>query len=158
ALVWSREPGSREDQLRLVGLVWRLWWVRGEFAEGRKWLESALERGVDADQHLRALALKGAAGLAWAQSDFDRAEELAEAASTLFGELGDLTEQSGALNILGHVALSRGTFEKARRYFERTRVLAERPADVALAALNLGTTAHLAGDFGEGERLYEAAR
>jgi len=158
ALSWSRDDGTPEDQLTLVGFLWRLWWVRGEFAEGRTWLESALERGADADPHLRGLALKGAAGLAWAQGDFDRAEELAEAANTLFGEIGDAGEQHGAVNILGHVALGRGRYAEARQHFERTRVLAERPADEALALLNLGSAAQLAGDFDEGERLYEEAR
>lgn len=162
ALAWSRDAGSAEDQLRLAGLAWRLWWVRGAFAEGREWLESALARDPNADAHLRALALEGAAGLAWAHGDF-AAMAVAHQAQTLFRQVGDERGELGAHTILGHLALSTGRPEDARPHFERTRELAERAveagsprgrADLALAVLNLASTAHVAGELGQGELLY----
>jgi tetratricopeptide (TPR) repeat protein len=158
ALGWTRDEGTPEDELRIAAVAWRLWWVRGEFAAGRAWLESALERGADSDPVVRAAAMKGAAGLAWAHGDDDRAGELAEAARLIYVSADDPEGEVGANTILGHVALTRGRYDDARRYFERTRLLAPRATDVALAALNLGSVAHLAGDLDEGERLYEEAR
>jgi predicted ATPase/DNA-binding SARP family transcriptional activator len=158
ALGWSRDEGTADDQLRLVDLIWRLWWVRGEFAEGRRWLESALERGADADARLRAPALKGAAGLAWAHGDNDSAEQLAGEARSLYLAAGDVDGEAGSTIILGHVAINRGRYDDARRYFERVRLLALQPVDSALAALNLGSVAHMAGNIAEAERHYAEAR
>jgi predicted ATPase/DNA-binding SARP family transcriptional activator len=157
ALAWGRDEGTPDDQLRLAELVWRLWWVRGEFADGREWLESALERGADSDPGLRARALEGAAGLAWAHGDDERAHELADASRALYVELGDPREL-GALTILGHVAINRGRYDEAKRLFERTRAIGQRPVDVALSVLNLGSVAQMGGELDESERLYEEAR
>jgi tetratricopeptide (TPR) repeat protein len=95
--------------------------------------------------------------LAWAHGDDDRAEECADAARGLLAELG-APDELGAVTILGHVAINRGRYDEARRHFERTLELALRPVDVALGTLNLGSVAHMAGDFEEGARLYEEAR
>jgi predicted ATPase len=57
ALEWSRDTTEPELMLRIVGAIWRYWWVRGDFSEGRAWLAIALERGRDLDAQLRAVAL-----------------------------------------------------------------------------------------------------
>ena len=167
ALVWSRERGTPNDQLRLSELTWRLWWVRGDFGEGREWLETAIERGTDADRALRARALEGAAGLAWAHGDDDRAAGHAEEAQRLYAQVADERGELATSTILGHVSINRGLYDVARRHFERTRVLAERRisqgleqrgrTELALAVLNLGSTAHMAGDEERAARLYEEA-
>jgi predicted ATPase len=166
ALVWSRQAGSAEEQLRLAGLAWRLWWVRGTFVEGREWLDGALARDPRADPRLRALALEGAAGLAWASGDFD-GMAVAHEARALFVQAGDERGELGTNTILGHLALSTGQYADARPLFERTRELAQRaidagstraPADLALAVLNLATTAQLMGDVDGGELFYLEAR
>jgi predicted ATPase/DNA-binding SARP family transcriptional activator len=166
ALVWSREEGTAEDQLMLAALIWRLWWVKGAFAEGRQWLESALVRGPDADPRLRAPAFEGAAGLAWAHGDNANAEQYGEEARRLYAEIGDARGEGRTMTTLGHVALTQSRFDLARERFEHTRDLAGRllgtekraESSLALAVLNLGSVAHLAGDLEEGARLYDEAR
>ena len=125
ALTWSRDGGEPEWLLRLVGGVWRFWWVNGDLDEGSTWLETALERDRGSDPALRAEALEGAAGLAWAKGDLERAREHAEAALPLFTAAGDHRGEQAALIVLGHVALARGQYARARSLFERSRQLAE---------------------------------
>src|SRR5262249_27471927 len=120
-----------------------------------------------------ARALHGAAGLAWAHGDYDRAVQCAEQAQRLFTEVGDTRGELGTSTVLGHVALTRGLYDVAREHFEWTRVLSEPEVthgqsqrgrtDLALPVLNLGSTAEMAGDektavllYGEARERYEA--
>jgi hypothetical protein len=157
ALVWSRDEGSPEDQLDLAQLIWRFWWVRGSFAEGREWLGTAIEHGPQADSNLRALAMEGDAGLAWAHGDTERAEEVAEEARDLFVQTGDKHGELRTTTILGHIALTLNQPALAAERFERTRVGAEQPVAVALATLNLGSAAQMAGELDRAQRFYTEA-
>ena len=161
ALVWSRDTGEAELLLRLAKAIWRFWWISGDLSEGRAWLETALARGADVDPALRAEALEGAAGLAWAQGDMEPARIHAEAALGIFTAAGDSRGQMAALTVLGHVALAREEFRTAKSLFERSRRLAAGhglSADVAVSTHNLGSVAFAEGDLEQAAGLYEAAR
>ena len=163
ALAWSRDAGEPEHLLRLAKAMWIFWWVRGDLSEGRAWLEDALERGVGLDPGLRAHALEGAAGLAWAGGDLARASELAQTARPLFAALGDRRGESASLIVLGHVAIARQDLRTAESLFERSRNLAEevdeefRGGFVAVATHNLGSVALGEGDLERAASRYEAA-
>ena len=45
ALTWSRDAGEPEWLLRLVGGVWRFWWVNGDLDEGSSWLDDGARAG-----------------------------------------------------------------------------------------------------------------
>jgi non-specific serine/threonine protein kinase len=161
ALAWSRDAGEPEWLLRLASGVWRFWWVNGDLGEGISWLETALERDSSAGPGLRAEALEGAAGLAWAQGDLVRAREHAVAALPLFAAAGDHRGEQAALIVLGHVALAREQYADARSAFERSRELAERlgpGSNVALAHHNLASVAYGEHELERAARLYERAR
>ncbi len=128
ALVWSREAGAADLLLRLTTAVWRFWWISGALSEGRDWLEIALRESAGSEPGLRAEALEGAAGLAWAAGDLDRAQRQAEAALAAYAGAGDSRGERAALIVLGHVALARGRFRTAESRFERSRRLAEAEA------------------------------
>src|SRR5205814_53077 len=78
ALEWLLESGDRALGLRFAAALWEFWWVRGYLAEGRRWLDKALEKGADQPAELRARALHAAASLANRQGDYERAAALSE--------------------------------------------------------------------------------
>ncbi len=157
ALEWSRDSGDGAELMRLATAVWRFWWINGDLSEGRAWLDTALEHGPDLAPALRARALEGAAGLAWAHGALERARELAQAALPLFAAADDRRGEVSSLIVLGHVALAREEFRAAEGLFERARELAEQdrlPSSVAVAVHNLGSVAFGEGDLERAERLY----
>ncbi len=161
ALVWSRDAAEPERLLRLAAGVWRFWWVNGDLREGISWLETALERDRSAGPGLRAEALEGLAGLAWAQGDLVRAREHAAAALPLFTAIGDHRGEQAALIVLGHVALAREQYADARSAFVRSLELAERfgpSSNVALAHHNLASVAYGEHELARAARLYARAR
>src|SRR5262249_9573696 len=73
ALEWS--AGSEPDAgLRLAGAIWRFWYVRSHFGEGRRHLEGTLSAATPGSRTAyRALALNGAGVLANQLGDLDSA-------------------------------------------------------------------------------------
>jgi predicted ATPase/DNA-binding SARP family transcriptional activator len=153
ALTWSWDEGDSGWLLRLAVGVWRFWWVNGELEEGRTWLETALERDRGDDPRLRAEALEGAAGLAWATGDLERAREHADEALPAFAAAQDHRGEGAALIVLGHVALAREEYSRARSLFERSRQLAEQDGHRSVVA----TVDHNLGSVAYGERHLEGA-
>ena len=91
-LAWSRqasEGSDRELGLRLAGALLFFWNLRGEVSEGLDWLEALLARSEGAAPAARALALYGAAELAWLAGQAPLAVERAEQSEALFRSLGD---------------------------------------------------------------------
>ena len=161
ALTWSRDEGEPEWLLRLVNGVWRFWWVSGDLDEGTTWLETALERAHGADPALRAAALEGAAGLAWAQGDLEGAHAHAESALPLFTDIGDRRGEQAALIVLGLVALARRQYAPARSAFERCRQLAEQHGPRSILATvhhNLASVAYGERDLAGATARYRQAR
>ena len=161
ALTWSRDEGEPDWLLRLVSGVWRFWWVNGDLDEGSTWLETALEQSHGADPALRAAALEGAAGLAWARGDLARARDHAESALPLFTDIGDRRGEQAALIVLGLVALARRQYARGRSAFERCRRLAEQHgprSTLAVAHHNLASVAYGERDLARAATLYRQAR
>jgi len=161
ALTWSRDEGDSEGLLRLASGAWRFWWVTGDLDEGSAWLATALERDRGDDPALRAAALEGAAGLAWAKGDLERAREHAESALPLFTGAGDRRGEEAALIVLGLVALARGQYARGRSAFERCRQLAEQHVHrsmLAMAHHNLASVAYGERDLAGATRSYLQAR
>ena len=48
AISWSLERRKAQDAARLGWALWLFWWIRGHFAEGRRWMEQALSAEGDA--------------------------------------------------------------------------------------------------------------
>ena len=113
ALAWARDADQPRHLLRLAGGLWWFWWLRGDFGEGRTWLEIALDHGGSEEPALRALVMEGAAGLAWAQGDLDSATDLAATARPVFAALGDRRGEATCTNILGLVANARQDYRAA---------------------------------------------
>ena len=76
AHAWSLEPGDEEERarlrLRLPAALWRFWGGR-RFEEGKRWLQSALEKDTGGFPAVRAQALDGLGFILTFQHEFGRA-------------------------------------------------------------------------------------
>jgi predicted ATPase len=151
ALRWFLDGGEPEAALRLGCSLGRFWYVRGDLAEGRRWLEEALDsRGVDPVERARALRI--AAMLASYVGDLDRAEALGGEGLATSRELGDERGMAGSLAALGLAARSKGRYAESRRAYEESvailRGLGE-TSQLAEVLARLSTSVLQAGDFPE---------
>ena len=89
AMEWATTGHDTEAGLRIAGAVWRFWFIRGHFVEGRKWLETLARGSEHVPPAIRAKALQGAGSLAvFGQSDFVAGERLQRQALALWREVG----------------------------------------------------------------------
>jgi predicted ATPase/class 3 adenylate cyclase len=150
ALEWSREEaGGAEPGLRLAGLLWKFWELRGHVGEGRRWLESALLRREEAPPPARGLPLQGAGNLARDEGDLTRARELYEESLGLLREMGHTRGVANALINLGNVALDEGGYDRAAALYEESLALLRGlgyPPGIALALNNLARVTRCRGD------------
>ena len=150
--------GDADTELRLVGALWRFWWLRGALAEGRGRLERAIGHGRDAAPRLVAQACRGASGLAWSQGDHAGARELAERGLEAASVSGEGAVELACHTVLGLIARDEGDFDRARSHLEQSSAMAAalgRDADVMVAKMNLGSVAFDAGDHNAAVPLWE---
>jgi ATP/maltotriose-dependent transcriptional regulator MalT len=165
ALQWSLDQTgdeeampNREMALRLGGALRRFWLVRGNWSEGRTFLERALAGGEGTVTSSRAKALKAAAGLTVYQADTDRGEALCQESLTLCRELGDTEGVAYALYLLGYVAWLRSNLAAARSLLEEALVLWKEAGDkdgIAYALFDLASLSALQGAYARARVLYE---
>jgi tetratricopeptide (TPR) repeat protein len=158
ALRWASERGLGERGLRLAGALWRFWWMRGYFSEGRGWLEAALASGGPATPLARARALNGAGILAESQSDLAQAMALHEEALAWRRALGDKQGIATSLNNLGNVAYWQGRYAAAATLYGESldlfRELGHKTGIVRTLG-NLGNVAYGQGDYTRAAALQE---
>jgi predicted ATPase/DNA-binding SARP family transcriptional activator len=167
ALRWCRRSGDDMLQLRLAGSLRRLWLLTGRAAEGRLWLEEALEKTADVRSELRAKTLLGASSIARMQGDYDAAQRHGLAAYDLYSELDDTACTARALSNLAGIAACTGDRERAVELFEQGIELLREVGDtwgLAVSLTNLADLMLVDGDaeraaalFEQGLELYRAA-
>lgn len=96
----------------LAGALWRFFWLRGYFSEGRRWLEQALALS-DEPTADRARVLVGLGVLARLQADYGEAEKHLEAAQALTDQLELPALMGMALLNRGAIAENRGDYSTA---------------------------------------------
>ena len=157
ALRWALESGEVEVGLRLAGVLWPFWYLRGYVTEGRRWLEGLLERPGTVSA-ARAEATRGAAGLASEQGDLTRAEMWRREGLALYRAIGEDRGIADMLNLMGTVAREQGAFERATASYEESLALCRAMNDtigVAVALNNLGTTWRYRGQLERAAALCE---
>ncbi|MGH2359457.1 MAG: ATP-binding protein [bacterium] len=155
ALDHSIETGAGEAALRLAGALRRFWLVRGYWAEGRQYLETALTV-TDTNGAPRTRALAGAAILAQSQGDYARAEALSRERLALQRTLQDRRGIADTLNSLGIAMLERGDYRTAREYLDESLAVGREVGDpqaTASALINLANVAEHEGDYETAGRL-----
>jgi predicted ATPase/class 3 adenylate cyclase len=162
ALDWLHETGRREALVRLAGSLGKFWVGRGYLAEGRGWLDRAVEDQSDVEADLLAAAYPWAFWIACYQGDYARARSLATQHLRAAEAGGDATAIADWLVRLGAVAKAEGDLDEAydltSRAVELTRTEAEEtPTRVAGVINNLADTLMARGDYKEAVRLTEEA-
>jgi tetratricopeptide (TPR) repeat protein len=156
-LIGTPDPADHELAVRMAGSLWRYWWMRGHYSEGRRLIDSALASSMSASEH-RIRALNGAGVMAFSTGDLQGAEALHSAAVSLSTELGLNGELARSRDNLGIVFLTSGSIDAAINEFESALHLYRSRDDrrgVTLALEHLAAATISRGDL---ERAGELAR
>jgi predicted ATPase/DNA-binding SARP family transcriptional activator len=148
-----------EIGMRLTGALWRFWYVRGHYREGREWTRRALERkGAQAGTSARSKTLYGGGALARSQGDYAGALALFEESLALLRQQDNRRGIAALLNGMGVVACEQGDNARARDLWEESlivcRELGERQM-LASALTNLGIVTFEQGDYAASWSLHQ---
>jgi tetratricopeptide (TPR) repeat protein len=157
ALRWARERGAGEEGLRLAGRLGFFWLARGNFREGRGWLEDALARGTGGTA-ARARALEATGDLAHWQGDFEDAAACFEQSLALYRALGDRSGVALSLHRVAIMVERQGDYARATLLQEESLALCREVGDregIATALDQLAWVAYLRGDYKRATALYE---
>jgi non-specific serine/threonine protein kinase len=158
ALTWLAETESSVLLLQLASRLGRYWDGRTRLAEGRRWLDLALERGPTATTPERAEALSRLGHIAWRQGDLGAATAAIGAAQAAAAELGDEGLCARQHMHLGAVAVSMDDLEVAEAEYVRAIELLRARNDtreLAVATHDLGLLAMQRGDYASSRKLIQ---
>jgi len=114
ALAWLIERRDADRALRLSAAAVWLWFVRGQFSEGRDWIERILAAPWgDVRSVARCRALFAAGVLAHYQGDSARVPCVLTEAETLSREVGDRSSLARSLLLRGIAAEDEGRYAEA---------------------------------------------
>ncbi|SDS97431.1 tetratricopeptide repeat protein [Jiangella sp. DSM 45060] len=163
----SRELGG--ESMRLAAALWRYFYLRGHYSEGRDWLESALRiarvpgpaaAGAPAVAPAAlAGAARGAGYLAFLQCEYDVAAERLEEALGRYRRLDDPAGAALTLRHLGSIARERADYDAAHELHLESLHLYQQLGDkagIAWARHYLGFVSWLRMDL-DGARDYSAS-
>jgi predicted ATPase/class 3 adenylate cyclase len=148
ALTWSAAHTETDLGLRITLALANFWVARDPF-EGRRWLETFLEREEDFEPELRARAHCDYGGLVFIVGDFEQGERLYHQSLAEYRELGDERGVGEVLNRLAVALAHRGDFDGGRALAEESLEIHRRRASTrgeALAVHALGLIEWEAGD------------
>jgi predicted ATPase/class 3 adenylate cyclase len=160
ALSYGRERAP-DLMLRLVGSLWRFWFYRGRYSEGRRWVEQALAHDRGGSSLERAHALRGLAALLVSDDDRVYARSLVEEAIIIHREHGDDAGLARCLNNLGVILLGSSVdpdLDRAAEVLEESLVLGRQLTErghhfpVAFQLGNLADISLRRGDLAEARR------
>ncbi|BDI30449.1 hypothetical protein CCAX7_25000 [Capsulimonas corticalis] len=153
------DPQATETDLRLSGALWRFWYVRGYYREGRRNLERALARPAS---HIfpsaRAKGLWGAGNLAYSQGEHTLARGIYEEALGIYRALGDQQGVAKILFNLANVAHYQGEADAAQASYHEALAISRALDDkvgIATALIPLGHAAQRQGDYALARSYFE---
>jgi predicted ATPase/DNA-binding CsgD family transcriptional regulator len=160
ALAWFLDVEEHEAALHLAGALFPFWYVHNHLAEGRTWLDRALETGTGAAAaRVRALAV--ASALAHEQADLAAASRFADASLSLCRQTGtggsDLAFALCQRGIASHL---RGEVHAAEAHYAEALDLYRSLGDrwwTAQVLANLAQVAHLRGNDARAQSLADEA-
>ena len=158
ALRWTLDNGEVETSLCIVKAIWWFWNVRGDPAEGRRWLDEIIPLSQTMPADLLAHAYHAAGTLAWKQADQLVAERLLSQAFDLFATLGDKKNMATTLNNLGLSVYGQGDFDRAGQIYTESLALAKELDTRFIAGAsfnNLAMLVYLQGDYDRASALFQ---
>src|SRR5215203_3553697 len=157
ALSLSLGQEEVELGLRLAGALWRFWWLRSHYSEGRRWLENALAVEGRGSPSARALALAGIGEIASHQGDLDQAQEACKEGLELLAHEASQAKIYLLLS-LGKVARMREDYTWATQVNEESVALSREMRDawgLASSLLSSAIVTQIQGDSERATELYE---
>jgi predicted ATPase/DNA-binding SARP family transcriptional activator len=155
AMASSIRIGDGERALGIAYRVQRYWSDRGAQAEGRTWIQHALDVSSEIPPNLRGHALKVLGQLSFEQADFDTAQRAYEEALSIYDSNGDQMETASICNDLGCLSQQLGDYEASRRHFLAACAVNRDLGLTLCVAMNMGNLGMIASDCGEFERALE---
>jgi DNA-binding NarL/FixJ family response regulator len=159
-LNWLADQGDGPRLTRLAGRLWSFWQEHAHYAEGRRWLELAIDLGRDAPAAERLRTLTGAGAMAWYQMDIIQAHNWIEQTLPLAREVGNREDEAFALINLASLAVELGDPAQEIANLEAGLALARDVGASEPAILALHNLAYLAWRRGDAaaakEQLEEA--
>src|SRR4029079_4352609 len=120
---WAFEQDAPEPALRLTGSLWWYWYMRGQYREGRHWVDRAVARSASVRSPARARTLLGAGRLAYLQCDYPVGEAMLEASGELSRALGERRVLAAPLHFSASIARERGDYARARALHDESFAL-----------------------------------
>jgi tetratricopeptide (TPR) repeat protein len=162
ALDWALADSGRSSlAIELAGVTARLWEGTRRLADGRRYLDRAVNLlGPDTPPAAAGLLLRYA-GILWRSADRSRAVALLEQSAVLYRQIGDIPTLGSVLGSIGSNLVFVGRHEEAAATLaEAEEILAS--GDRAKSFLNivnsLGTLALTTNDTAEAARCFSQAR
>jgi predicted ATPase len=168
ALTWSLEPQGTDAAdaervgigLRLVEALVAFWHQHGHAAEGRRWLQRAIDLVSDDTGASLAAVAHGLGMLLTQQGEFAEAIPLFERSLAIYRDLGDRDQEAKELNSLGITHGYLGNLSTARSLLEESAALSREIGSeqrLAAALTNLGLVENLAGDLDRAAEVLQEA-
>ena len=158
ALEWS-SVHDLSLLLDLCAALWYYWYVRGYIAEGRHWIETALQSSYQATDDITYAHIQKAAGVfAYTQGDYNQAIWHLHTALTLYQRFEDTRGIATTLNTLGGIARLQGNDIQAIDYFEQSKHLLHQLNDqraVAQCLFNIGNVLYDNAEFLRSQNIFE---
>ncbi len=146
--------------LDLVFLLRYFWLFRSDLAEGRHWVERALEAVPGAPARLRAQSLNLLGALIYKQNLPELAKLHHQHSLALWKTLEDPGGEADVHNNLGLVAMHQGNVAEGREHFRTSLSIyesLEQPGKSAQSALNVALCEEELGNYAEAMTLIEQA-
>jgi predicted ATPase/DNA-binding CsgD family transcriptional regulator len=138
ALEWTLAE-SADDAIRLAAALFRYWHMRHHISEGLTWLDQCLNQSTALDA--RAIALLARARLRWQRGEYGGAEEDAVECAELCRPRNLRVELTGALTMLGLLAIVEGDWSEAATFHEEALQIAQILGDHERMSISLNNLA-----------------
>jgi len=159
ALTWLNEQKNAEMAAKLTSVLDYFWLARGQFREGRHWIENCLNMAEGIAPELRVQLYRSLIRLSFYESDYAVMQQAAGKALELYESLVDPTGVAQTKNALGIVNHLFGRSDEAEGFFRESLVMSRElgnKRDAANSLSNLGAIAlDQRGDYVEATKIFE---